>query len=111
MKSYLLSAIWTAPVVAFVLEQVTFRIAYVEHFDFGGIPGFLPDREGTIAAADYVISSSVAFIVFTFGSLLVAIQVASGQLALGSSRPRCCATRPSDGRLRFSSIRCCLLSA
>src|SRR5262249_945384 len=33
-----------------------------------------------IAAADYVIGSATAFMVFTFSSLLVAIQVASGQL-------------------------------
>jgi hypothetical protein len=44
VKSYLLSAIWTAPVVAFVLEQVTFRIAYVRDLDFGGIPGFVLRR-------------------------------------------------------------------
>jgi len=80
LKSYLLSAIWTAPVIAVALEQATFRIAYVYQLDFGWIPGFVVDREGTIALADYLISSSIAFIVFTFSSLIVAIQVASGQL-------------------------------
>ena len=80
IKSYLLSAIWTAPVMALVLEQVTFRIAHGYQLDFGWIPGFVVDREGTIALADYAISSSIAFIVFTFSSMIVAIQVASGQL-------------------------------
>jgi len=80
IKSYLLSAIWTAPVIALVLEQLTFRIAYVQQLDFGMIPGFVIAREGTIALADYIIASSIAFIVFTFSSLIVAIQVASGQL-------------------------------
>jgi uncharacterized membrane protein len=80
IKSYLLSTIWTAPVVALALEQVTFRIAYVRQLDFGWIAGFVVDREGTIAGADYVITSTIAFVVFTFSSLLVAIQVASGQL-------------------------------
>ena len=80
IKSYLLSAIWTAPVMALVLEQVTFRIAHNYQLDFGWIPGFVVDREGTIALADYAISSSIAFIVFTFSSMIVAIQVASGQL-------------------------------
>ncbi|HBZ70482.1 MAG TPA: DUF2254 domain-containing protein [Deltaproteobacteria bacterium] len=80
IKSYVLSAIWTAPVIAVVLEQVTFRIAYVHQLDFGWIPGFVVNREGTIALADYLISSSIAFVVFTFSSLIVAIQVASGQL-------------------------------
>jgi uncharacterized membrane protein len=80
IKSYLLSAIWTAPVMALVLEQATFRIAHNYQLDFGWIPGFVVDREGTLALADYAISSSIAFIVFTFSSMIVAIQVASGQL-------------------------------
>jgi uncharacterized membrane protein len=80
VKSYLLSAIWTAPVMALLLEQATFRVAHNYQLDFGWIPGFIVDREGTIALADYAISSSIAFIVFTFSSMIVAIQVASGQL-------------------------------
>jgi len=66
-------------VLALALEQVTLRIATAHQLDFGTIPGFVYDREGTIALADYVITSSTAFIVFTFGSMIVAIQVASGQ--------------------------------
>jgi uncharacterized membrane protein len=81
IKSYLLSAIWTAPVIALVIEQLTFRLAYFHQLDLGGIPGFILNREGTIAVAEYVITSSTAFIVFTFSSLIVAIQVASGQLS------------------------------
>ena len=80
IKSYLLSTIWTAPVVALVLEQATFRLTSTENFDFGWFPGFAVDAKGTIAGADYVIASTIAFLVFTFSSLLVAIQVASGQL-------------------------------
>jgi len=81
IKSYFLSTVWIAPVIALALEQATFRIAYVHQLDFGWLPGFVFDREGSIAAADYVISAAIAFIVFTFSSLLVAIQVASGQLS------------------------------
>jgi uncharacterized membrane protein len=80
IKSYLLSSVWTAPIVALALEQLTFRVAYVHELDFGWIPGFVFDKDGSIAVADYVITSTIAFIVFTFSSLLVAIQVASGQL-------------------------------
>jgi uncharacterized membrane protein len=80
IKSYLLSAIWTAPVIALALEQATLRVAYIQHLDFGFFPGFVLDREATIALTDYIVASSIAFIVFTFGSLLVAIQVASGQM-------------------------------
>lgn len=96
IKSYLLSTIWIAPVIALMLEQITFRVAYVHQLDFGWIPGFVFDRDGTIAVADYVIGSCTAFIVFTFSSLLVAIQVASGQLT-----PRIIATT----LLRDKSIR------
>jgi uncharacterized membrane protein len=87
IRSYLRSAVWTAPVLALALEQATFRLASAHQLDFGTIPGFVYGREGIIALADYVISSSTAFIVFTFGSMIVAIQVASGQ-----SSPRIIAT-------------------
>src|SRR5580704_5254367 len=80
IKSYLLSTIWIAPVIALALEQATFRIAYTYGLDFGWVRGFAVGREGMIAIADFVITSSIAFIVFTFSSLIVAIQVASGQL-------------------------------
>lgn len=79
--SYLRSTIWIAPVIALALEQATYRIAYVSHFDLGFVPGFVFNGAATIAAADYVITAMISFIVFTFGSLLVAIQVASGQLS------------------------------
>ena len=106
IRSYLRSTGWTAPVIALVLEQITFRIAYFHGIDFGGIPGFVIGRSGTIALAGYVISSSIAFIVFTFSSLIVAIQVASGQLSLELSRPLCSATVAFVGRLHCSSTRC-----
>lgn len=97
IRSYLLSTVWIAPVVALALEQTVFRIAYAYQLDLGWFPGFhAAGREGTIAIADYVISSSIAFIVFTFSSLIVAIQVASGQLT-----PRIIAT----ALLRDNAIR------
>lgn len=81
IKSYLLSTVWIAPVLALAFEQVTFRIAYAYQLDLGWLPGFAPRGNAeTIAIADYVIASSISFIVFTFSSLIVAIQVASGQL-------------------------------
>jgi uncharacterized membrane protein len=80
VKSYLMSTVWIAPVIAFAFEQALFRVFYSAQIDPGGIPGFVFDRAGTLAAADYVIGTATAFMVFTFGSLLVAIQVASGQL-------------------------------
>jgi uncharacterized membrane protein len=79
--SYLRSTIWIAPIIALALEQATFRIAYVFQLDFGFVPGFVFNGAATIVAADYAITAMISFIVFTFGSLLVAIQVASGQLS------------------------------
>jgi uncharacterized membrane protein len=81
IRSYILSTVWIAPVVALAVEQVTLRIADAYHFDLGWFLGFAPSsREQIIAIAEFVITSSIAFIVFTFSSLIVAIQVASGQL-------------------------------
>ena len=97
IKSYILSTVWIAPVLALVFEQVTFRIAYAYQLDVGWFPGFAPSsKEATIAIEDFVITSSIAFIVFTFSSLIVAIQVASGQLT-----PRIIATT----LLRDNAIR------
>jgi uncharacterized membrane protein len=96
IKSYILSTVWIAPVIALAIEQMTFRIAYTYQLDLGWVRGFTGGREGIIALADYVITSSIAFIVFTFSSLIVAIQVASGQLT-----PRIIAT----ALLRDNAIR------
>jgi uncharacterized membrane protein len=98
IRSYLLSTIWVAPMIAIVLEQLTIRIALEYQIDFGWFPGLAFDRDGTMAAADYVVASSIAFVVFTFSSLLVAIQVSSGQLT-----PRIIATTLlRDNAVRFS---------
>jgi uncharacterized membrane protein len=79
-KSYVLSSLWIAPLIAFVLAQVTFRVPYALQLDLGWIPGFVFSEEGMVSAMDICIALNSSFIVFTFGSLLVAIQVASGQL-------------------------------
>jgi uncharacterized membrane protein len=95
--SYLRSTVWIVPVIALALEQATWRIAHAYQFDFGYVPGFALDGAAAVAAADYAITMMTSFIVFTFGSLLVAIQVASGQLT-----PRIIATT----LLRDNVIRC-----
>jgi uncharacterized membrane protein len=80
IKSYLKSTIWVTPFLAFLLEQILFRTMWEFQIDFGWFPGMATNKEGAIAAADYAIAATIAFIVFTFSSLLVAIQVASAQL-------------------------------
>jgi uncharacterized membrane protein len=80
-KSYLLSTLWLSPLVACVLAQLTYRLPYVLNIDFGAIPGFIYTEQGRISALEINITMNLTFIVFTFGSMLVAIQIASAQLS------------------------------
>src|SRR5215475_13058780 len=80
IKSYVLSSLWLAPLLAFVLSQTTFRVINEMQFDFGSIPGFVSSGDGAKSALDISITLQISFLVFTFDSLLVAVQVASGQM-------------------------------
>jgi uncharacterized membrane protein len=80
IKSYLKSALWTAPLIALVLEQITIRIVSAIGPSLAWIPQVETTVAGTTGVMDTVVSLTMSFIVFTFGSMLVAIQVASGQL-------------------------------
>lgn len=93
---YIRSSLWVAPFIAIVLEQIVIRVLdrIGARFD-GAFHG------GSVHAAEValqtVISLTLSFVVFTFGSLLVAIQVASGQMT-----PRIIATL----LLRDNVVRC-----
>lgn len=78
VASYLRSSLWIISVAAVVLEQVfaALVIALDARLHWGGLGLGL---EGAKVVCNAVITFSLSFIVFTFGSLLVAIQVASGQ--------------------------------
>jgi uncharacterized membrane protein len=78
--SYLRSTIWVVPVIAIILEQTTFRIVLALDPRLAGIPGFTYSEDGTVAAMDWVIASSITYMTFSFGTLLVAIQITGGQL-------------------------------
>ncbi len=80
IKSYVLSSLWLAPLIAFLLSQLMFRAMYILQLDPGWIPGFEFSEEGALSAMDIDITLHLSFLVFTFGSLLVAVQIASGQL-------------------------------
>ena len=75
-KSYLSSALWIVPLVALVLENVVIRLV----FALDWAPWFGTTLTGATEALNTIETLTISFIVFTFGSLLVAIQVASGQL-------------------------------
>jgi uncharacterized membrane protein len=77
--SYLKSALWTVPLVAIVLELL---LAPAVHALDARLQWRLRELAPAGATALYqtVITLTLSFLVFTFGSLLVAIQVAGGQL-------------------------------
>src|SRR6476469_5711131 len=79
-RSYFRASLWIVPFIALLLEQVTFRIAYALDARFTWIPPWPFGVKGTQTALHTIITLVLSFIVFTFASLLVAIQVASGQL-------------------------------
>ena len=78
VKTYIRSALWIIPFFALLLEQVAGALAQAvdtrlawKGLEFG--------VEGAKALLNAITTPTLSFIVFTFGSLLVAIQVASGQ--------------------------------
>jgi uncharacterized membrane protein len=77
--SYLRSALWVVPILAVVAERVTFRVLrFVDPWVTSDLTGLGVD--GARALFQTAITLTLSFIVFTFGSLLVALQVASAQL-------------------------------
>ena len=80
LKSYFRSALWIVPFIALLLENIAIRLVFRLHERIGWLPWFGATAAGTSEALNTVETLSISFIVFSFGSLLVAIQVASGQL-------------------------------
>jgi uncharacterized membrane protein len=97
VKSYLRSALWIIPFVAVPLEQVAWVLVRTLDTRFTW-KGLALGVTGAQAMFNAVITLALSFIVFTFGSLLVAIQVASGQYT-----PRIIATTLlRDNVIRFT---------
>lgn len=80
IKSYLSAALWIAPLVALLLESVAIRVLFALKGQLQWVPRFGITAVGAAEALNTVETLTISFIVFTFGSMLVAIQVASGQL-------------------------------
>ena len=78
IKSYLRSSLWIIPVAAVVIEQIFAAIVHAVDARLGW-EGLGLGIEGAKVVCNAVVTFSLSFIVFTFGSLLVAVQVASGQ--------------------------------
>ena len=79
VRGYLKSSLWVVPLIAIPLGMITTRIL---HWLDGQLEWVFQGLAVTGARAllDAVITSALSFMVFTFGSLLVAVQVASGQM-------------------------------
>ena len=86
LKSYVMSALWIVPFVAVVIEMVLVRLSDAVS-DWLIASGRIDQTTvfvvtgsaGVRSMLDTIITATLSFLVFTFGSLLVAIQVAGGQ--------------------------------
>ena len=97
LRSYLRSSLWIVPFIAIPLEFITARLLRdLDHWLGWSFLGF--SAQGAEAMLQGLITATMSFVVFTFGSMLVAIQVASGQLT-----PRIIATTLlQDNVVRYS---------
>jgi uncharacterized membrane protein len=79
IKNYLKSSLWLVPFVAIPLELVITRFLHRLDAWLGwSLLGLTPT--GARALLEAFTTITLSFVVFTFGSLLIAIQVASAQL-------------------------------
>jgi uncharacterized membrane protein len=77
--AYIRSALWFVPFIAIILELILARLLHGVDARLGWtLLGLGPT--GARAILDATVTMTLSFLVFTFGSLLVAIQIAGGQL-------------------------------
>lgn len=79
VRSYLKSSLWVVPFIAIPLELIATRLVHGLDARYGWS---LLDYSvsGSQALLQTIVTATLSFVVFTFGSLLVAIQVASAQM-------------------------------
>jgi uncharacterized membrane protein len=79
LRSYIRTSLWVVPFIAIPLELVATRVLH--RLDgWLGWPFLGVGESGAQAMLNAIVTATLSFVVFTFGSLLVALQVASGQL-------------------------------
>jgi uncharacterized membrane protein len=79
MVSYLRSTLWVVPLVAMLLVLVVTRLLHwVGRYVTWNLTGL--DVAGATILFQTLITLTLSFVIFTFGFLLVAIQIAGGQL-------------------------------
>ena len=80
LRTYVNASLWIVPVLALVLQQLLLRTALALEPEITWVPRWPLGVSGTLTALQAVIGLTTSFIIFTFGSMLVAIQIAGGQL-------------------------------
>ena len=79
VRSYLKSSLWVVPFVAIPLELIATRLVHgLDAWSGWSLLNF--SVSGAQAMLQTFVTATLSFVVFTFGSLLVAIQVASAQM-------------------------------
>jgi uncharacterized membrane protein len=79
LRDYIRSSLWVIPFIAIPFELIVTRLLHGLDAWLGwSLIGFTPT--GALALLQAFVTVTLSFMVFTFGSLLVAIQVASAQM-------------------------------
>ena len=79
LRRYIGSSLWVVPFIAIPFELVSTRLLH--RLDAGlGWPFLAVGLSGAQATLQAIVTETLSFIVFTFGSMLVAIQIASAQM-------------------------------
>lgn len=79
LRSYLKSSLWIVPFIAIPLNLVATKILHSLDNQLGWtIIGY--SLSGAQVVLQTIVTATLSFVVFTFGSLLVAIQIASAQM-------------------------------
>ncbi len=80
LRSYIRASLWVMPVIALVLQQLRLRTVIALEPRLPWLPPWPLSVSGTLTAFQAIIGLTTSFIIFTFGSMLIAIQIAGGQL-------------------------------
>jgi uncharacterized membrane protein len=98
VRSYVRSSLWIVPFLALLLYLVAIRLVFAVDAWIVWMPLWPWGVSGTQMLLQTIITLTLTFLVFTFGSMLVAIQIAGGQLT-----PRIIATTLlRDDAIRFT---------
>src|SRR6476469_7514717 len=79
LKGALKTSLWVVPIIAIPLELLTIRIVHWLD-DWLGLQFLGLNITGAQTLLQTIATAALSFVVFTFASMLVAIQVASAQL-------------------------------